>query len=572
MDIQSVVKNLHPLEVRIIRHYGGNDELSIEKIEADLGFKPGNGNQALSWLAGKGIVGEIRRDLRVFYELTDLGRDWKNRGTPEERMIELVRITGGEPGDASPALRLPEIAQTLGLDNKDVGSAFGTLSKLGVLAMDGEKRVRIAMDRELLKDGRAVKGEAAEYFSRIRGLLDRAAAAPEGLLSEGDLSGPEKAAMAGIAKKRGASSSAFRILERETVVYAFTPEGAGPADQEGVPGRDALAAALEQAGITGDEIGTLTAEMLSDGSWKGRAFRSYNVKVPPTRLLVGRTNPYAKFLEDVKDKLASLGFEEFDGPLVETEFWNSDALFMPQFHSARDIHDVYHIAAPSDPGGAVDPSGSGNPEGFAKAKAIEEPWLSQVAAAHENGGATGSRGWNYTFDREFTKRLILRSQGTVLSAKQLPKAKTPGKYFGIVRCFRYDRVDATHLSDFYQTEGIVLGEEVNLRTLLGFLDMFAREVAGAKEVKYVPGYFPFTEPSVEVHIKHPVLGWFELGGSGIFRPEVTASLGVHVPVAAWGIGIDRMALMALGINDLRELFSYDIENVRLRRTKEQQNA
>ncbi len=258
----------------------------------------------------------------------------------------------------------------------------------------------------------------------------------------------------------------------------------------------------------------------------------------------------------MKDKLASLGFEEFDGPLVETEFWNSDALFMPQFHSARDIHDSYSLSDPAKPGE------------IAKAKSIEEPWLSNVASAHENGGKTGSRGWNYAFDREFTRRLILRSQGTVLSAKTLPKAKIPGKYFGIVRCFRYDRVDATHLPDFYQTEGIVLGETVNLRTLLGMLDMFAREVAGAKEVKYVPGYFPFTEPSVEVHIKHPVLGWFELGGSGIFRPEVTQSLGVDVPVAAWGIGIDRMALMALGLNDLRDLFSGNIEDVRLRRLTE----
>jgi phenylalanyl-tRNA synthetase alpha chain len=293
--------------------------------------------------------------------------------------------------------------------------------------------------------------------------------------------------------------------------------------------------------------------MLETASWKGKSFRPYNVKVPPTRLVPGRTNPYAKFLEDVKDKLSSLGFAEFDGPLVETEFWNSDALFMPQFHSARDIHDVYRITGPED-GGA-----------YAYAKAIEEPWLSNVAEAHENGGGTGSRGWRYAFDRDFTRRLILRSQGTVLSAKTLPRADIPGKYFGIVRCFRYDKVDATHLSDFYQTEGIVLGEDVNLKTLLGMLEMFAREVAGAKEVKYVPGYFPFTEPSVEVHIKHPALGWFELGGSGIFRPEVTESLGVHVPVAAWGIGIDRMALMALGLNDLRELFSYDIESVRLRR-------
>jgi phenylalanyl-tRNA synthetase alpha chain len=532
MDIQSAVKNLHPLEIRIILFYKKGDELTIEKVERDLGFKPGNGNQALSWLAGKGMVQEVRRETRFFFELTELGREWKERGTPEERIIELIRIQGG--------LRLPEIARTLGLDAKDAGSAFGALSKLGVLAMDGEKRVTMALPPDRLENGRPA---GAGHFALCRGLLDRAAAGA--VLAHDDLSEAERQIMAGISKKRAAAGAAFRETDRETVVFTFTANP-GREDQD----RDAVAAALAAAGITGDEIGVLTPEMLAAGTWKGKNFRSYNVQVPPARLTPGRTNPYAQFLEGVKDKLASLGFEEFDGPLVETEFWNSDALFMPQFHSARDIHDVYHIAEPE------------------KARAIEEPWLSQVAAAHENGGKTGSRGWNYAFDREFTKRLILRSQGTVLSAKTLPKAKIPGKYFGIVRCFRYDRVDATHLSDFYQTEGIVLGEEVNLRTLLGFLEMFALEVAGAREVKYVPGYFPFTEPSVEVHIKHPVLGWFELGGSGIFRPEVTASLGVDVPVAAWGIGIDRMALMALGLNDLRELFSYDIEHVRLRRTKE----
>jgi phenylalanyl-tRNA synthetase alpha chain len=554
IDIQSTVKNLHPLEVRIILAYKKGDELTVERVEKDLGFKGGNGNQALSWLAGKGLVSEIRRETGIFYELTDLGREWKEKGSPEERILDLVRGKQGSQGDSS-GLRLPELAQTLGLDNKDVGSAFGGLSKLGVLAMDGEKRVTLALSADQLKNGRPAKGEAADHFALIRGLLDKAAVVEGGLLAEAILSPAEKAVMGSIAKKRGAADAPFRQTDRETVVFGFSSGQDGSADAE------AVAAALKAAGITGDEIGTLTPEMLETGAWKGKTFRSYNVQVPPTRLIVGRTNPYAKFLEDVKDKLSSLGFEEFDGPLVETEFWNSDALFMPQFHSARDIHDVYHVAETPD-----SPT-SASPEGFAHAKAIEEPWLSNVAAAHENGGKTGSRGWSYSFDKEFTKRLILRSQGTVLSAKTLPKAKIPGKYFGIVRCFRYDKVDATHLSDFYQTEGIVLGEDVNLKTLLGMLEMFAREVAGAKEVKYVPGYFPFTEPSVEVHIKHPVLGWFELGGSGIFRPEVTASLGVNVPVAAWGIGIDRMALMALGLNDLRELFSYDIENVRLRRTK-----
>ena len=535
IKILSIVKNLHPLEVRILLSYKKGDELTIEKVERDLGFKPGNGNQALSWLTGKELVSEIRRETEVFFEMTDLGREWKEKGSPEERIIALVKSKSG-------ILKLPDIAQELKIENKDVGSAFGSLSKIGVLAMDSGKNVIISKEPD------------TNLFAVLHGLLEKGTAnAQTGFaLAESSLNEAEKKVMAGIAKKRGAADAPFRQIDRETVYFSFTDSAVEAAD------------ALKAAGITGDEIGSLTQAMLEDGSWKGKTFRSYNIKTPPVRLTPGRSNPYAKFLENVKDKLASLGFEEFDGPLVETEFWNSDALFMPQFHSARDIHDAYSIA--NNNANSVCESNP-NKDGVARAKSIDEPWLSNVADAHENGGSTGSRGWNYSFDRDFTKRLILRSQGTVLSAKQLPTAKIPGKYFGIVRCFRYDRVDATHLPDFYQTEGIVLGENVNLRTLLGMLEMFACEVAGAKEVKYVPGYFPFTEPSVEVHIKHPVLGWFELGGSGIFRPEVTASLGVDVPVAAWGIGIDRMALMALGLNDLRELFSYDIENVRLRRAR-----
>jgi len=538
-DVQNAAKNLHPLEIRILLSYGRGDELTIEKVEKDLGFKPGNGNQALSWLAGKGLISEARRETAVFYELTDLGLRWKEDGTPEERIVGLVKAHYSE--GKSGGLSLPDIAAALGLEKKDIGSAFGSLSKLGLLAMDEDKNVIPAPGQQA--DG------FAGHFAVLRGLLEKASSAGDGLLAEVDLSPAEKTAISAVAKKRAAADAAFRQLDRETVVFSFAVDGSGSVPAE------ALADVLRAQGITGDEIGTLTPQMLETGSWKGKAFRSYSVKTPPTRLTPGRSNPYAKFLEDVKDKLVSLGFEEFDGPVVETEFWNCDALFMPQFHSARDIHDSYSIADPAQP------------DGLARIKTIGEPWFSNVAAAHENGGATGSRGWNYAFDRDFTKRLVLRSQGTAISAQALPTAKIPGKYFGIARCFRYDRVDATHLPDFYQTEGIVLGDNVNLRTLLGMLEMFAVEVAGAKEVKYVPGYFPFTEPSVEIHIKHPVLGWFELGGSGIFRPEVTESLGVNVPVAAWGLGIDRMALMALGLNDLRELFTYDIENVRLRRTR-----
>lgn len=517
MDVLSLIKNLHPLEIRVLRAYKVGVELTTDKLEKELTFKPGHANQAFSWLEGKKLVTEVRRDPYTFFEITELGRIFAEKGTPEERLLKLLKSKGPHT--------LPEIAVALDLENKEIGSAFGTLTKENAVKMDENKKASFI---EMPQNKRHAITVA---------LINLASKSPSGSINQNTLTADEITVMGTLAKKRGASDSPFRILERETVVYTLSELAQD------------VKVALDEAGITGEEIGSITPALLKSGAWKNGSFREYNISIPPARIIPGRTNPYVSFLESVKDKLCSLGFEEFDGPLVETEFWNSDALFMPQFHAARDIHDVYYLKDPI------------------KAKSIEEPFLTNVANTHETGGNTGSRGWNYTFDREFTKRLILRSQGTVLSAHQLAKAKIPGKYFGIARCFRYDKVDATHLSDFYQTEGIVLGNEVNLKTLLGFLEMFAVEIAGATEVKYVPGYFPFTEPSIEVHIKHPVLGWFELGGSGIFRPEVTRAMGIDVPVLAWGIGIDRMALMALGLNDLRELFSNDIEGVRQRKAK-----
>ena len=517
MDSQTIIKNLHPLEIKVLRAYSDKDELTSEKLQKELDYKEGHANQAFSWLSGKGLAEVVRKEPHTFFEITELGRKFAELGTPEARIVKFLKEKGPHA--------LPQIAAALELENKDVGSAFGTLSKEGILSMDAEKKA-VFSGKEL-----------PARMTLTEKLLTKAKSAINGLLEQAALLADENSIIGDLAKKRGAANSAFRIVERETVVYKLTKAA------------DEIKKALEAAGVTGNETGAITSKILVDGSWKNSSFRGYNISIPPARIIPGRTSAYVSFLESVKDKLCSLGFEEFDGPLVESEFWNCDALFMPQFHAARDIHDVYSIKNPTH------------------AKFIEEPYLSNVSAAHKDGGNTGSRGWNYEFDHEMTRRLILRSQGTVLSAHQLAKAKIPGKYFGIARCFRYDKVDATHLSDFYQTEGIVLGDDVNLKTLLGFLEMFAVEIAGATEVKYVPGYFPFTEPSVEVHIKHPVLGWFELGGSGIFRPEVTKAMGVDCPVLAWGIGIDRMALMALGLNDLRELFSSDIEQVRLRKAK-----
>jgi phenylalanyl-tRNA synthetase alpha chain len=510
--MEALVRGLHPLEIKLLLEFEPSERFGVREVSSRLGFNEGQCNQTFSWLSGKGLIDEQDRRSSVQYGLTDLGEDFRENGTPEEKIVKFVSDSGPET--------LPAIANSLGLENRDVGSAYGALARDGVLAMDGEKRIVV---KDISADGR---------MKATRALIERIAA--EGVVDASDLDDQTSAIATALSKKRGSARGVFRLIEREEVDYCLTRDGSKARKL------------LSERGVTGEEIGALTPQILQEASWRDRGFRPYSVQTTPARVLLGRRNPYVEFLERLKDKLMALGFEEFDGPLLETEFWNSDALFMPQFHAARDIHDVFYIKEPTHAG------------------EIEQPYLDNVAAAHENGWTTGSRGWGYTFDRDFTRRMILRSQGTVLSAKTLHTAKVPGKYFGVLRCFRPDDVDATHAADFYQTEGIVLGEDVNLKTLLGLLKVFAEEVAGASEVRYVPGYFPFTEPSVEVHMRHPQLGWTELGGSGIFRPEVTAPMGIDVPVLAWGLGIDRMAMVSMGINDIRDLFTPDIEEVRLR--------
>jgi len=296
--------------------------------------------------------------------------------------------------------------------------------------------------------------------------------------------------------------------------------------------------------LAGKEIAALTPELIKTGLWKNVKLRPYNVSAAGEKAYPGKRQPYGAFLDYVKERLIALGFEEMVGPLVETEFWNMDALYMPQFHAARDIHDAYFIKEPKH------------------AKALDKKILDAVRKAHE-GGVAKSRGWEYKYDIERAHRLILRTHGTVLSAKTLASGPNiPGKYFSIMRCFRYDVVDSTHLPDFFQVEGIIVDKELNLRHLAGVLKMFAREFANTDKIKLVPSYFPFTEPSVELHAKHDKLGWIELGGAGIFRPEMTIPLGVDAPVLAWGLGIDRIYMLNMDVHDIRDLFSHDLNYLR----------
>ncbi len=509
-----LLESLHPLETKLLFSFGNSDRLSSNDIMAASGLDESRLDMAAGWLQSKGMLDVVGESVTSFVALTDTGTAYREKGTPEMRIITALR-DGRE-------FTVKDIIQSWGLDPAEVSSSVGTLKDAGVVRIVAGGLLSLASD-----------GDVGPY-AFLTDLIGRAGEKAQSELSI--FSKAEQAAIHDNFRKRGKSKGIFRITEKKERTFGLTGGG-----------RELLRQ-LRERGETGEESSALTPDMLKQGTWKKTTFRSYNISLSPPRTSIGRKHPYREFLDFVKYKFIGMGFEEMRGPLVENEFWDMDALFMPQFHPARNIHDVYFVKEP------------------ASSQTIEEPFGSQVAAVHKDGGGTGSKGWRYAFDLERAKRLILRSQGTAVSARTLGAGPNiPGKYFSIARCFRYDAVDATHAPDFYQVEGIVLGEDINFRALLGLLRLFGEEVAGADEFQFRPAYFPFTEPSVELHVKHPALGWMELGGAGIFRPEVTLPLGVKVPVIAWGLGLDRMAMVALGIQDIRDLFSTDLDFVRTKK-------
>jgi phenylalanyl-tRNA synthetase alpha chain len=304
---------------------------------------------------------------------------------------------------------------------------------------------------------------------------------------------------------------------------------------------------LEEGRSEAPEVTQLTQEIIVGGKWKNVKLQKYNVEAPVAETWPGKKHPYMQFLEEVRDKLVTLGFKEMVGTAVETSFFNFDALYTPQDHPAREASGIYFVKSPKE--GSMD---------------LPKKILENVKQTHENGWKTGSTGWKYRYSAKEAKRLILRGHGTCLSARTLVSKdlQVPGRYFSFARCYRPEIVDKFHLTEFNQVEGIIIDKDLTLRDLLGVLGKFATEIAGADKVKFRPDYFPFTEPSVELAAFRKGVGWVEFGGSGIFRPEVTMPLGIKEPVIAWGLGIDRLFMMRAKVEEIRYIFTQDLEWLR----------
>jgi phenylalanyl-tRNA synthetase alpha chain len=326
------------------------------------------------------------------------------------------------------------------------------------------------------------------------------------------------------------------LQECETIRYAIaiTPEG--------------LKVAGKGLDLRG-ETGTLTREQILSDAWKTKNLRRYDVSKLPKKAYPGKIHPYQRIIGEMREILLEMGFEELYGDIVQQCFWNFDALFQPQDHPAREMQDTFYLRETLP-----------LPEGYEKVKAM-----------HISGGETSSTGWGGVWKEEKAEQCVLRTHTTSLSIQHLAQnTNPPVKAFAVGRVYRRESIDTTHLAEFEQLEGIVMDEGVTFGNLLGILREFYNRM-GFESVRFKPSYYPYTEPSLDAEVFIEGIGWIEMGGAGVFREEVTAPIGINYPVLAWGLGVSRIAMLRLGLKDLRLLHKSDVAFLRetpsLRHTK-----
>ncbi|MDG6242950.1 MAG: phenylalanine--tRNA ligase subunit alpha [Methanolobus sp.] len=302
-------------------------------------------------------------------------------------------------------------------------------------------------------------------------------------------------------------------------------------------GKDLVAEGI----VVEEELAQISSELLKSGEWKNRKFRPYNIHTAPRPIYGAKIHPYQRLIDQMRRIFLDMGFTEIKGEVVQSSFWNFDSLFQPQDHPAREMQDTFHLSSISE---------------------LPEEYKDSVCAAHENGGETGSTGWGSKWSEEIACRNVLRTHTTALTIKYLAdNPEPPVKAFSIDRAYRRETIDPTHTPEFEQLEGVVMDRDMSFSNLLGCLSEFYHRM-GFEDVRFRPGYFPYTEPSVEPEVYVEGLGWVELGGAGVFRREVTYPLGIRYPVLAWGLGVSRLAMLKLGLKDLRQLYHSDIDWLR----------
>ena len=461
---------------------------------------------------------------RTALQLSKEGNEVLDVGSPEARLFAMVPAEGGILQD--------DLNAAAGADVAKVGFANAIKNKWLKTAKEGEdsvgadgKKVRAPM-RVL----RAVGSVDDKVRAQLKAVADSGGA--EDSLPKADFEGLKKRSLVSKAQIKSVTISAGE---------AFGSWG--------------VKAAAD-----------LTHEMLVKGTWKDTRFKPLNLKAAGKPPSTGALHPLMKVRSMFREIFLEMGFEEMvTNKFVESSFWNFDALYQPQQHPARDEHDTFFIKTP------------------AATLTVPKDYLERVRTTHEIGGkglsaeyAAGSTGWGYEWSEEVTRTQLLRTHTTAVSSRtlyalaQLAKEHgkpgevlKPQKYFSIDRVFRNEALDATHLAEFHQVEGFVIGEGLSLAHLMGTIqDFFRRLGPEFQDMKFKPTYNPYTEPSMEFACYHPTLKkWVECGNSGVFRPEMLRPMGFSdkVTVIAWGLSLERPTMIKYKFKDIRALFGHRID-------------
>jgi phenylalanyl-tRNA synthetase alpha chain len=287
----------------------------------------------------------------------------------------------------------------------------------------------------------------------------------------------------------------------------------------------------------------LTTDLLTSGAWKNLKFKDYNLEALGSNPNAGCLHPLLKVRSEVAANFIQMGFVEMPtNNYVESSFWNFDALFQPQQHPARDAQDTFFIT---------------NPENSNK---FPQDYLERVKKFHEEGG-NGSIGYRYFWKHKEAQKNVLRTHTTAVSARMLYKLANqkggfkPVKYFSIDKVFRNETLDATHLAEFNQVEGVIAGVDITLGDLMGIIgDFFAK--MGLTDIEFKPAFNPYTEPSMEIFCFHKGLGkWIEIGNSGMFRREMLDPMNIpaNVNVHGFGLSLERPTMIKYGFKNIRDL-------------------
>jgi phenylalanyl-tRNA synthetase alpha chain len=479
MSSDSGAATLHPIERSILKSLSKLDNVSADLLATSAELTVDQARRGIEWLKFKNLISIKESSVSQVYRAsgTTMG------GLPERRLVNSVKEGKGT---------ISEVVASGALKNEEINAAIASARRNQWIQLVEGKMVATAL---------AEKQSPEEIFlERMQGGMDVAK------LSDEMKKGFE------LLKKR---PNYIEVRERKESRISLTEEG------------KALLPYLEREEKLERK---LTSELITSGKWKYARFSALDVEAPAPAIYPGRRHPLVDIIEEVKEIFVGLGFSEIDGPMVQSGFWNFDALFTPQDHPAREMQDTFYLS------------------GQRQAIPASKDQIRKITNVHK-------KGWSGSWDAKEAERVVLRTHTTPVTLQHLANLKPEvGRFFSVGRVFRNEKVSYKHLVEFHQVEGVTTAPKASLRDLMGLQKEFYAKM-GIKKIKFWPTFFPYTEPSLQSMVYNEKLSkWVELFGMGIFRPEVTQPLGIKNPVLAWGGGLERIAMLRFGLNDVRDLY------------------